>query len=109
MKQLKCPHSNVCLDLGVYSTEFLRGIRSLDRLKNDTNVQDYVNEDNLNSKLQILQSSIHNIALTTMLKSQKNDTQYLYDNMVYEYFIGMMVNTFLQTPNVIKTINIFKY
>ena len=109
LKQLKCPHSNVCLDLGVYSPEFLRGFHSLDRLKNDTNVQDYVNEDNLNSKLQILESSIHDISLTTMLKSQKNDTQYLYDNMVYEYFIGMMVNTFLQTPNVIKTINIFKY
>ena len=106
---MNCPHMNVCFDLGVYSPNILHQFRSLDRLNKDTKIQDYTNEDNLNSKLQILESTFKDISLTTMLKSQKNDTQYLYDNMVYEFFIGKTVNLFLQSPNVIKTMNIFKY
>ena len=89
---MNCPHMNVCFDLGVYSPNILHQFRSLDRLDNDTKIQDYINEDNLNSKLQILESTFKDISLTTMLKSQKNDTQYLYDNMVYEFFIGKTVS-----------------
>ena len=57
----------------------------------------------------MIQTVILNIAVNSLLKIAPVRKNKISDNLIYEFYIGKELNNFLRTPNVLVTLNLYRF
>ena len=103
---------NTCLSLGLVSKKMKKVYTKMNLMKSVNKIEKLNGEGTQGDIYKLTSTLSDNVSLITLLKTIKpkhNNNERYPDNMMYEYFIGKTLNTFVRTPNIVLTMNLWKY
>lgn len=103
----QCRDLNTCLILGEFSHAILAFFTAIKHFNNVVKIKSLETLGN-NGKLLFVHSHLSDYTAYSMVKIPKYK-QEIADNVVYEFLMGLVVNLFTQTPNTVKTLNLYKH
>ena len=103
----QCKDLNTCLMLGEFSHAILAFFTAIKHFKHVLKIKN-INLAGNNAKVFHVHTQLSDYNAYSILKIPRYKEE-VSDNVVYEFLMGLVINLFTQTPNTIKTLNLYKH
>jgi hypothetical protein len=103
----QCRDLNTCLILGEFSHAILAFFTAIKHFNNVVKIKS-LETLGTNGKLLFVHTQLSDYTAYSIVKIPKYK-QEIADNVVYEFLMGLVINLFTQTPNTVKTLNLYKH